>query len=73
MAIREHKSRAIDWLVMGEETVKPDDLPSLTMPEALYDSRRRPSPTEEEERVFGDKLLYDVIPVVKVRPSSSGE
>lgn len=73
MAIREHKARAIEWLVMGEETAGRDVVPPLTMPEALYDSRRRPLPTEEEERVFGDKLLYDVIPVTTVRSSSSGE
>lgn len=71
-AIREHKEQAID-LLMDEEIARPDALPPLTMSEALYDSRRRPSPTEEEERVFGDKLLYDVIPVITVRSSSSGE
>lgn len=73
MTIREYKARAINGLVPGKKKVEPDDLPPLCMPEALYDSRRRPSATEEKERVFGDKLLYDVIPVTTTRSSCSGK
>ncbi|MGH8113092.1 MAG: hypothetical protein ACREPL_14420 [Rhodanobacteraceae bacterium] len=68
--IRQHKAAAMDRLMLGDEKAWLDDLPPLTMPAALHARRRRPSMTDEEEWVFADTSLYDVIPVVPIPPSS---
>jgi hypothetical protein len=62
-SIAAHRSRAIDVLMDDEGPIA--ELAPLAMPEDLYRHRRRPLMTEEEWVAFGDRSVYDVIPVVK--------
>jgi hypothetical protein len=63
-SIGAHRSRAIDVL-MDDDEGPVAELAPLTMPEELYKQRRRPPMTEDEWVAFGDRSIYDVIPVVK--------
>jgi hypothetical protein len=65
--INQHRTWAIEWLLLGEEDAGPNDLTPLMMPEELYFRRRRPSMTEQEWQIFGETSSYDVIPVILQR------
>jgi hypothetical protein len=43
----------------------PKDIESLRMPSEIYKLRKRPRMEENWRDIFGEKLLYDLIPVVK--------
>lgn len=59
-----HRLMAVDGSVLdyGRDT---DSLPSIRMPKSLFETRSRPSFSEEEWRHFGRRLPYDIIPVEK--------
>lgn len=65
--INQHRTWAIEWLLLGEDDAGPNGLTPLMMPEELYFRRRRPSMTEREWQVFGETSPYDVIPVILQR------
>lgn len=60
--IQAHVGRAIELLVTDEEPVG-CQLRPLSMPLDIFHARKRPVPTEENIRIYGSRLPYDVIPV----------
>lgn len=62
-AIGAHRSHAIDVL-MDYDSGPIAPLAPLAMPEELYKQRRRPPMLEDECIVFGDRSIYDVVPIV---------
>ncbi|AOA72445.1 hypothetical protein [Stenotrophomonas rhizophila] len=62
--IAQHRSRAIEVLIMDPEDAATSRLDPLVMPAALYAQRCRPPISESEWIVFGNKSIFDVIPVV---------
>lgn len=65
--INQHRSWAIDWLLLGEGDAGPNEFTPLMIPEELYFRRRRPSMTEREWQVLGEISSYDLIPVILQR------
>lgn len=68
--IAQHRSRAIDVLMGCEDKATPR-LEPLVMPAALYAQRRPPPISESKWIVFGDKSIFDVIPVVSKSDGST--
>lgn len=70
-AIRKHLNWANVLLVIDDDDEMSEEyakdvkaLGPLAMPEEVYNLRKRPPPEAETERIYGDRVLFDLVPVV---------